>query len=308
LARVRQAEGLSGTRDRILSDLGRDEVTSEANIRQHRDAALGLFKPAQTAGDNALGAYSFNLGIGKKPSNYTGMEMSEGTRFLMNEGRDEIEGGAAGAGGLYSGATLEALERKRMGLASLDKDNQQQQLFSLAGMGQSAANSMAGIYGNSSDDLVANRAYYGSADADTRGQYAGAISNLNDQNYARVAGNQGAYYDGMAGNTTGNTNRRIDNTNAFTQGTANAQNNRVSFGQSASQNYANGASNALANYGQAQATGAYGTASAINSGVNNAFGMYGMLGGGFPQVGQQNQNVLGSTQWPMNKPPMARPA
>lgn len=70
---------------------------------------------------------------------YGGMSMSPSARFLLGEGRDTIEAGAASRGGLYSGAALQGLERFRQNIALGDRENQLNRLLGLTQTGQSAA-------------------------------------------------------------------------------------------------------------------------------------------------------------------------
>jgi hypothetical protein len=156
--------------------LWKDRNANLDTYGKEKAASLGYFEPSIGRGNDAGAAYSYNLGIGNKPSNYSGLQESEGTKYLMNTGRQEIEGGAAGNGNMYSGATLAALDKKRMGLASLDKDNQMQQLMAQAGLGQSAANSAAGIRAGYADDAAATRNGATAGINALRGVYTGQIA------------------------------------------------------------------------------------------------------------------------------------
>jgi hypothetical protein len=75
---------------------------------------------------------------------YQGYSQSPMARYLMEEGVDSIEGSAAGQGGLYSGATLEALEGNRKQIIQADTADYFQKLFGLTNMGMSAAGNQAG--------------------------------------------------------------------------------------------------------------------------------------------------------------------
>ena len=269
------------TRDATLGEAQTAYNRNMPLLTKARDDTLGLFRPAQEAGNNALAAYSYNLRIGSKPAGYTGLETSAGTKFLLNEGRKEIEGGAAGSGGLFSGATLAALDERRNGLVAQDKNNQMSQLFGLVGTGQTAAGNMA----------------------DATGRYAGAIAGLNDQDYARRSGAFAGYGADMGRAQVGYTDRATNAQNIYADRYANNWNNWVNAGAQASNNYTSTSVNALSAYGNAQAGRAYDTVSAINSGINNGFGVYGMLGGNF----NKPENLAQGNGWAMNKPPMARP-
>lgn len=70
---------------------------------------------------------------------YPGMSLSPQAQFLLTQGRDTIEAGAAANGGLYSGATLKALDEHRMNVAQTDRDNQLSRLLGLTQIGQASA-------------------------------------------------------------------------------------------------------------------------------------------------------------------------
>lgn len=101
------------------------------------------FAPFLNAGQNALAPYMFEMGLGDRPEGYAGYEMSPGAQYLMTQGRDAIEAGAAARGGLQSGATLEALERMRMGTVAQDRDSYLNRLAGLVDMGQGSAGNQA---------------------------------------------------------------------------------------------------------------------------------------------------------------------
>jgi hypothetical protein len=96
---------------------------------------------------------------------YGGYSQSPMAKYLMEEGVDSIEGSAAAGGGLYSGATLEALEGNRKQVIQADTADYFSKLFGLSNMGMAAAGNQAGA---------------GS-------QYAGNVGNLQMQS-AQAAG------------------------------------------------------------------------------------------------------------------------
>lgn len=73
---------------------------------------------------------------------YQGYMESPMAKYLLERGMEGIEGGAAAAGGLYSGATLEALENNRRQVIEADTGDYYNRLFNLAGMGTNAAGNM----------------------------------------------------------------------------------------------------------------------------------------------------------------------
>jgi hypothetical protein len=290
----------------LMSGLRRSQTTRNQNIagfEDARDKSLGYFEPSIDRGNDAGAAYAYNLGLGGKPAGYTGLQESEGTKYLMNTGRQEIEGGAAGAGGLYSGATMAALEKKRQGLASLDKDNQMSQMMQLAGLGQSAGNSAASLRTGAASAIAGERGDYrdtaNALDATRTASNIGArnlgtatMNALRDQYTNRGIGINNAYQtnqygigqdyaNSMTGAADTRAGRMIDIANNNTANLGAARANRANLQGNAAANYTTGMSAALSNKGDAQAAGTIGTANAIMGGANNALGMYGMMGGTF---------------------------
>lgn len=145
------------------------------------------FTPYEETGRRGLAAYEYELGLGDRPEGYEGIPESAAFQTQLGMGRDAIEAGAAGRGGVFSGSTATALERYRTGLASQEVGTYLNRLAALGGQGQAAA--------------------------------------------------------GMQGQ--------------------------------AGQNYATGASTALANIGDARASGAIGVGNAFAGGLNNMMGIYG---------------------------------
>lgn len=152
----------------------KDAANSQIAVQReiYRDTS-DKFQPFLESGQNALAAYQSELGLGARPAGYSGIDISPAAMFALEQGRDTIEAGAAGRGGLYSGATLQALERQRFGLAAQDRDTQLNRLASLANSGQSAAGNQAAAgqaFANGTSNALSN---YGNAAA------AGAVGSAN---------------------------------------------------------------------------------------------------------------------------------
>ena len=74
---------------------------------------------------------------------FAGFKASPGYLFRLQEGQKAIERSAAARGGLYSGATMKAVDANAQGVASDEFNNYVARLQSLAGVGQSATGSTA---------------------------------------------------------------------------------------------------------------------------------------------------------------------
>lgn len=139
-----------------------DQVALSREIYEDQTQRFSPYSEDQT---NALQAYLSTVGLGDAPEGYSGLQMSEGAKYMMDAGRDSVESGAAGRGGLYSGAAMAGLEKMRAGIAANDRDNQQNRLLGLAQMGQSSAGMQAqagGQFASNTNNALAN---YGNAAA-----------------------------------------------------------------------------------------------------------------------------------------------
>lgn len=99
---------------------------------------------------------------------YGGYTQSPMAKYLMQEGVDSITGSAAAAGGLFSGASMKALEDNRRTVIGADTSDYFAKLFGLTNMGMSAAG---------------NQASAGSAYAGNVGNLAMQAANAKGQGY-----------------------------------------------------------------------------------------------------------------------------
>ncbi len=114
--------------------------TSVGLQRRIYNESVNRMAPNVHAGRRGLDALQYEMGLtDTAPDGYTGISMSPAAQFQLTQGRDMVEAGAAGRGGLFSGSTAKALEDYRSGVALADRDNQLNRLFGIAQMGQSAA-------------------------------------------------------------------------------------------------------------------------------------------------------------------------
>jgi hypothetical protein len=109
---------------------------------------------------------------------YGGYSTSPMAKYLLEQGVDSVQGSAAAQGGLYSGATLEALEGNRRTVIGADTADYFSKLFGTANMGMAAAGNQAGAgsaYANNVGSLAMGAAqakgqgYMGAANAISTG-------------------------------------------------------------------------------------------------------------------------------------------
>lgn len=132
------AIGASGAKKAAKANVDAAKTSTDLQKAIYTDTSEKL-EPFRAAGQNAFTAYLSELGLGEAPEGYGGYMESPMASYLLTQGRDTIEGGAAARGGLYSGSTLKALEDHRQGVIGADVDSYLSKLFGVSQMGQNAA-------------------------------------------------------------------------------------------------------------------------------------------------------------------------
>ena len=132
---------------------------------------------------------------------FDGFQTSPGYQFRTNEAMKAIERSAAARGGLRSGATMDALQRRVQGVASDEYENFANRLASLAGVGQSATAGSA----QSGQAYANQQSQTNMAAGNARASAYANTGNAINQGIGNLAGaylyNQG--YGGMGGASTG---------------------------------------------------------------------------------------------------------
>lgn len=144
LATVASLGNLGGS---IYSGKNQAKAQREANDlqRQIYQEQVAAQEPWRQAG---LGALSDLRSLMSDPSS---IENSAAYQFRLGEGQKALERNLAARGGTLGGGALKELTRYGQGMASDEFTNQFNRLASIAGLGQSATNtigSYAGNYGN----------------------------------------------------------------------------------------------------------------------------------------------------------------
>lgn len=156
----------AGRAARAQERAGQDQLALQREMYETSRADIA---PWLSAGQNALQAYMGELGFGEDGS-YSGMQSSPAMQFMMNQGLEDLQSSAAARGNLWSGATGQAMERFRSGLASQEANNWLSRLANLGATGQNAA------------------AMTGAASQNFANQGAGAMANIGN---AQAAGAMG---------------------------------------------------------------------------------------------------------------------
>jgi len=127
-------------------------------------------RPYRQAGQNALSAYNFELGLGDQPEGYGGFDGLPSTQFEMDQARRAAEASAAARGGLGSGRTLMDVANRTQNIARTHYGTHLNRLAGMTDMGLGATGMSAGnnaAYGAGGSNALAN---YGNAGA---AQWAG---------------------------------------------------------------------------------------------------------------------------------------
>jgi hypothetical protein len=174
--------------------------TGRSDIAVGRDSALGAVgsgyagaeasqQPYATAGAEGMASLRDMVGRGGFKFNPGDLTQEPGYQFELQQGQNAIQSNAASRGGLLSGATLKALQKYGIDLASTKYgeaynraksiyDTNFQGAYNLAGMGQSAANNISNIRSNRG--TATGNIYTGAGQnlADIAGSYGSNMGNL----------------------------------------------------------------------------------------------------------------------------------
>jgi hypothetical protein len=157
--------------------------------------AINMWMPP----DTVQGTSMFNFtpqGNGKKLFN--GFQADPGYQFRLKEGQNAMNNALAARGGLLSGAAVKAGQKYASDLASQEYGNYFNRLSSLAGIGQTANNTVANLGQNVGQTVGNNMLQAGNARASGYAAQGQAMGNTFNQ--------LGNIFGGMKfGNGTGNT-------------------------------------------------------------------------------------------------------
>ena len=176
-ALVGGALGLAGSRSAAKAQESASRHATKLQRDIYEDTS-GKLEGFRVAGDTALNRLMPLLGLAEPGADFQPLELSESSRFALNEGRDSIEAGAAARGGVFSGAAMKGLEDYRNRVAVTDRDNQLNRLFSMVQMGQNAASGQGAAGTNFAQSAGANIMAGGNARA------AGIVGGVNAVNDA----------------------------------------------------------------------------------------------------------------------------
>lgn len=211
--------------------------------------SLGYFQPYAQGGTAANNALMIEYGLAPGESAF---QTTPGYEFKMNEGIGAVEGSAAAAGSLMSGATMDAVNYTAQGIADQEYDDYLMGLTDMTNRGYSAATNMANTQM--------------AADATRQNIYG---------NYASMAGGAYGNYGNQAYNAYGT--QGANNYNAYGMygaGMSGANQNTFNALAGASSDYQANMNNAIANQSNATAAGYMAPTNALMAGVNTGASLY----------------------------------
>lgn len=144
-----------------------------AQIEAHYQQIRGDLTPARNWLAPSSAAYAYEMGMGPKPAGHVGYQETPDFAFQRQQGNDSINALAGARGGLFSGATLQALADHNTGVAQQGYGNYLSRLGGMVDTGLSAAQ----MTGNASQNASAgiSNALSGAGNA----RAAGAIAQGN---------------------------------------------------------------------------------------------------------------------------------
>ncbi len=179
----------------------RQEAAAREAAARQAEAAL----PWSTSGAAAQNALAFEMGVGARPTDYRGFEVTPAYQFQLDQGLGSVNALAGARGGLNSGRTMQDLAKFNQGLASQEYGNYLGRLQGMSSTGMSAATGAAnaqaqGILGAGAAQA---QGITGAANARTAGTIgmgnalAGGINNvMGYDSYMKGMGQQGIFGNG----------------------------------------------------------------------------------------------------------------
>jgi hypothetical protein len=165
MAREAQDFQRQGTQ-RGVAALREGQTNALASTQRAYQGQQNYLNPTMQRGDRASSVYDYNLGIGDRPSDYTGYENTQYQNYIMDQSQNALEGSAAARGGLFSGATIKAAQQNAQGLAGQFYGDYMNRIGGVSDVGNAARNSLANYVGQ----FETNR-------ANIQQQTAGGIAN-----------------------------------------------------------------------------------------------------------------------------------
>ncbi len=170
---------------------------SEDSIKEQRrqfDLTREDFQPFRDAGYNALAGYNYELGMGEKPSGYSGFEQSPGYLYQLEQGNQAIANSSAARGMRLSGDTMLDFQEHAMGLANQDYGNYLGRFAGLVDVGSGSTSAVASYGANTANNISNAYSNIGTAQAEGYMNQNAAFSNTLN-NLASVGGMyQGGYF------------------------------------------------------------------------------------------------------------------
>lgn len=273
-------DSLGAARDawNVTRDAAGNIISTGKDVRRNtigaaRDAynrTNALIDPYLQSGSAATDVMAYNLGYGDKPAGYRGFEGSAGYGFQQDAMQNAVQGSAAANGGLFSGATLKALQDNSAGIAAQDYWNYMDALGGQQQVGMNAANIGAGAASDFADRRGAAWNNYGNTyngAQEVRIGGADALANRNTNAYNTYGNTMAAALADRTGNIYNAIGTRgANNINAYGNYAANASGANTNAGAASAE--------ALANMGNAGAAGTMGGYNALMDGIGTGMNVW----------------------------------
>jgi hypothetical protein len=181
--------GSQASKSAAKTQAGASQAATDAQLEMF-ERQIELQKPYREAGEEALNRLRAGTKVGgefDKAFSETQFTADPGYAFRMSEGMKALDRSAAARGGLLSGSTLKGAQRYGQDLASqeyqnafnryyAERTNKLQPLQSLAGVGQTSANTLSNAAGQFGSQIGSNIIGAGNAMAAGQIGQANAIS------------------------------------------------------------------------------------------------------------------------------------
>lgn len=273
------SDTLSQAQEAGLGRITSGATEARQDLQQGLASGLGEVEQYAGTGEQALqqeAALSGALGPEAQAQAIQNFTESPGQKYLREQQEQALLRNSAAIGGLGGGNVRTALQEQAFGIASTDQQRVLENLRSLAGRGQTAATTQAGLQTQGASGLAQLAAQQGISEADLIKQMQGAIASgqiQQGQMTSDITGQNAINRANILGSDKTNIANMLANQGAGLSGmtTANAQtlaNLAVNQGTQQAQ--------IASDIGSAQAAGLVGQANAYNQGLQSLSGLGGL--------------------------------
>lgn len=194
--------GVFGAENAEDAQFGAGQQAAAIQEARYQQARKQL-QPYLRSGRGANEIISRLFGLNGEPADLSAFQASPGYQFRLQQGQDALESSAAARGGLFSGATGQALTDFGQQSASQEFDNYVNRLFGMSQQGNATATNLGNLGMGQAANLGNIYAQQGQNAADAIQNQWNAYGSIADQGAAAVMGGMGGIPGGAGAGAGG---------------------------------------------------------------------------------------------------------